>query len=148
MFSKDWSHSSLHSLPFLSYSEFGSTPHEKKVNDFSAFKQKNLILTFRVRILVWEKLGYRKFAIDRPGGMQFLATHNFWTTHLRTMIWLYSEKMQTFISEYIYMIILRCVVQKLCVDKNCIPPGLSIANLRYPNFILRMLSLTKDTKFC
>ncbi len=29
------------------------------------------------------------------------------------------------------MIILRCVVQKLCVAKNVIPPGLSIANLRY-----------------
>ena len=77
------------------------------------------------------RIDYRKFATYRPGGMQFLATHNFWTTHFRTMIWLYSERMQIFLSEYIYMIILRCVVQKLCVDKNCMPPGLSIANLRY-----------------
>ena len=30
--------------------------------------------------------GYRKLAIDRPGGRQFSATHNFWTTHLITMI--------------------------------------------------------------
>ena len=29
------------------------------------------------------------------------------------------------------MIILRCVVQKLYVAKNFIPPGQSIANLRY-----------------
>ena len=28
------------------------------------------------------------------------------------------------------MIILRCVVQKLCEAKNCLPPGLPIANLR------------------
>ena len=35
--------------------------------------------------------------------------------------------MQFFLSEYIYLIILRCVVQKLCVAKNCIPSGLSIA---------------------
>ncbi len=39
--------------------------------------------------------------------------------------------MQIFLSEYIYMIILRCVVQKLFVAKHVIPPGLSIANLRY-----------------
>ena len=32
------------------------------------------------------------------------------------------------------MIILRCVVHKLCVAKNYIPPGLSIANLRYYDF--------------
>ncbi len=29
------------------------------------------------------------------------------------------------------MVILRCVVQKLRVAENCLPPGLSIANLRY-----------------
>jgi hypothetical protein len=29
------------------------------------------------------------------------------------------------------MIIPRCVVQKLCEAKNFLPPGLSIANLRY-----------------
>ncbi len=39
--------------------------------------------------------------------------------------------MQVFLSKYICMIIPRCVVQKLCVAKNCLPPGLSIANLRY-----------------
>ncbi len=42
--------------------------------------------------------------------------------------------MQIFLSEYIYMIILRCVVHKLCVAKNVIPPGLSIENLRYNDF--------------
>jgi len=39
--------------------------------------------------------------------------------------------MEIALSEYIYMVILRCVVQKLCVAENCLPPGLSIANLRY-----------------
>ncbi len=39
--------------------------------------------------------------------------------------------MKIFLSEYIYLIIRRCVGQKLCVAKNGIPPGLSIANLRY-----------------
>ena len=29
------------------------------------------------------------------------------------------------------MVILRRVVQKLFVAENCLPPGLSIANLRY-----------------
>ena len=74
---------------------------------------------------------HRKFAIDRPVGKQFSATHSSLTTHLRTLIQLYSERMQIFLSEYMYVIILRCVVQKLCVAKNCLPPGLSIANLRY-----------------
>ncbi len=41
------------------------------------------------------------------------------------------ERTQIFLSEYIYMIILRCVVHKLCVAKNCIPLGLSIANVQY-----------------
>ena len=74
---------------------------------------------------------YRKFAIDRPESKQFSATHNFLTTHLITMIQLYSERMKIFLSEYMYVIILRCVVQKYCVALNCyLPPGLSIANLR------------------
>jgi len=33
--------------------------------------------------------------------------------------------MQIFLSEYIYMIILRCVVHKLYVAKHVIPPGIS-----------------------
>ncbi len=42
---------------------------------------------------LWKKISdmalegrYRKFAIDRPGGKQFLAIHNFWITHFRTII--------------------------------------------------------------
>ena len=31
--------------------------------------------------------------------------------------------MQIFLSEYNYIIILRCVVQNLCVAKNCLSPG-------------------------
>ena len=30
---------------------------------------------------------------------------------------------------------MKYVVQKLCVAKNCIPPGLSISNLRYAIFV-------------
>ena len=41
------------------------------------------------------------------------------------MIQLYSERMQIFLSEYMHVIILRCVVHKLYVAKNCLPPGLS-----------------------
>ena len=39
------------------------------------------------------------------------------------------------------MIILRYVVQKLCVANNCTPPGLSIANLRYPYFVFSFILL-------
>ncbi len=37
--------------------------------------------------------------------------------------------MEIFLSEYIYMVILRCVVHKLYAAENCLP-GLSLANLR------------------
>ena len=78
---------------------------------------------------------YRKFAIDRPGGIQFLATHNFWATHFRIIIKIYSDRKICILSEYNYIIVLRSVVQKLYVAKNCIPPGLSIANLWYLKMI-------------
>jgi hypothetical protein len=46
-------------------------------------------------------LRYLKYAIYRPGGIQDLYTHNFLTIYLRTMIYLYFERMQIFLSEYI-----------------------------------------------
>ena len=52
---------------------------------------------------------YRKFAIDTPEGL-FFATHNFWISYLRTMIYLYFERMQVFLSEYIYMKIVYSLV--------------------------------------
>jgi len=67
---------------------------------------------------------YRKFAIDRPGGKQFLASHGI-------IIQIYFDRKTCILLEYNCIIVLRCVVQKLCVAKNCLPPGLSIANLRY-----------------
>ncbi len=60
------------------------------------------------------------------------------------MIKLYSERMEIFLSEYIYMVILRCVVQKLCVTENCLPPGLSIANLRYYPIFLYLLNFVSN----
>ena len=35
---------------------------------------------------------YRKISIDRPGGIHFLSTHNFWTTCHRTTIRAYSDR--------------------------------------------------------
>ncbi len=68
---------------------------------------------------------YRKFAIDRPGAKQFLATHYFRTTHLRIITYIYSDRKICILSEYNCIIVLRCVVKKLCVAENCWPPGLS-----------------------
>ncbi len=49
------------------------------------------------------------------------------------------------------MIILRCVVQKLCVAKNCIPPGLFIANLRdlffKDSFVKQKIKVIKSQGF-
>ena len=74
---------------------------------------------------------YRKISIDRPGGIHFLSTHNFWIIHKRTKIKTYSERVETFLSEYAFIFVLWQVVQKLCVEKKWIPPGLSIEILRY-----------------
>ena len=81
--------------------------------------------------LLFQKNIYRKFAIDRPGGKQFLAAHNFWTSHLRIVTYIYSDNKICILSEYNCIIVLRCVVQNLCVAENCLPLGQSIANLRY-----------------
>jgi hypothetical protein len=51
--------------------------------------------------------------------------------HKRTKIKPYSERVETFHSEYAFIIVLWQVVQKLCVEKKWIPPGLSIEILRY-----------------
>ena len=42
--------------------------------------------------------------------------------------------MDIFLSEYAFMVVLWQVVQKLCVEKKGIPPGLSIEILRYIYF--------------
>jgi len=77
-----------------------------------------------------KKQWYRKISIDRPGGIHFLSTHNFWIIHKRPKIKTYSERMEIFLSEYAFIFVLWQVVQKLCVDKKWIPPGLSIEILR------------------
>ena len=72
----------------------------------------------------YQELLSRKISIDRPGGIHFFSTHNFWIIHKRTKIKTYSEKVETFLSEYAFMIVLWQVVQKLCVEKKWIPFGL------------------------
>ena len=45
-----------------------------------------------------------------------------------TVAYIYSYRKNCILSEYNYIIVLRCVAQKLFAVKNCILPGLSIAN--------------------
>ena len=78
---------------------------------------------------------YRKISIDGPGGIHFLSTHNFWITHKRIKIKTYSERVETFLSEHAFIIVLWQVVHKSCVEKMWIPPGLSIEYLRYFLFL-------------
>jgi hypothetical protein len=49
---------------------------------------------------------YRKISIDRPGGIHFFSTHNLWIIHKRTKIKPYSERVETFDSEYAIIIVL------------------------------------------
>ncbi len=42
--------------------------------------------------------------------------------------------MRIYLSEYNYIIVMKCVVQKLCVAKNRVAPGLSTANLRHKKY--------------
>jgi len=79
------------------------------------------------------EFAYRKISIDRPGGIHFFSTHIFWIIHKRTKIKTYSERVETFLSEYAIIIVLWQVVRKLCLEKKWIPPGLSIEILRYNN---------------
>jgi hypothetical protein len=73
---------------------------------------------------------YRKISIDRQGGIHFLSTHYFWIIHKRTKINAYSKRVETFLSEYAFIIVLWQVVEKLCVEKKWIPHGLSIEFLQ------------------
>jgi len=43
---------------------------------------------------------YRKISIDRPTGIHFLSTNNFWIKHKIKKIKTYSERVETFLSEY------------------------------------------------
>ena len=63
---------------------FGTDNWKTLIRDRTGWQSKSLIqvciiFVFYTAII----LCYRKFAIDRPGGIQFFATHNFWTTHFR-----------------------------------------------------------------
>jgi len=42
-----------------------------------------------------------------------------------------------------FLSVLLCIIQKLCVDKKWIPPGLSIETLRYYNmrYLVRQLDM-------
>jgi len=61
---------------------------------------------------------YGKISIDRPGGIHFLSTHDFWIIHKRTKIKTYSERVETLLSEYAFIFLLWQVVQELCVEKK------------------------------
>ncbi len=92
-----------------------------------------ITITFEI-IHVLLHLGcYRKFAIDRPGGKQFLAPHNFWTTHIGIILQIYFDRKICILLEFNYIIVLRCVVQKLCVVENCLPHGLSKIKFKIKN---------------
>ena len=95
-------------------------------------KKWKIHVSFKKRIY---KVIYRKISIDRPGGIHFFSTHNFWTTCHRTKIKAYSDRKVSTLSEYVFIFVLLCMIQKLCVDKKWIPPGLSIEILRYITFI-------------
>jgi hypothetical protein len=77
------------------------------------------------------KKSYRKISIDRPGGIHFFSRHNFRTTCHRTIVIAYSDRKVSTLSEYVFIFVLLCMIQKLCVEKKWFPPGLSIEILRY-----------------
>ncbi len=80
---------------------------------------------------------YRKFAIGSPAGIQSFATHNFLTTYLRIITLIYSDRKNCILSEYNYIIVLRCVVQKLYVEKESIPLVYLSQIYGNPNLITR-----------
>ena len=65
---------------------------------------------------------YRKISIDRPGGIHIFSTHIFCTIHKRTKIKAYSERVDSFLSEYAFIVVIWQVVKKLCDLKKWIPP--------------------------
>jgi len=97
------------------------------------FKYVHVICLFRLVIF-----RYRKYSIDRPEGIHFFSTHNFWTTCHRTIIKAYSYRKVFILSEYVFIFVLLCMIRKLCVDKKWIPSGLSIEILRYWKWYLRI----------
>ena len=86
------------------------------------------------------KKNYRKFAIDRPGGEQFSAENNFWTTHLRITIW-HSDIKMSILSKTIILLLINVLFRSYVQLK--IAPGLSIANLRYlmHNWVVKIWTL-------
>ena len=57
------------------------------------------------------------------------------------MMYLYSYRKDFVLSEYIYFRVLRCVVKKLCVERNRMLPGPPIEILRYQktSYLIRCL---------
>ena len=47
------------------------------------------------------------------------------------MIKAYFDREVSTLSEYVFILVLLCMIQKVCVDKKWIPPGLSIEILWY-----------------
>jgi len=64
-----------------------------------------------------KKVCYHKNSIYRPGGIHLFSTHNFWTTCRRTMIKAYSDRNVSTLSEYVFIFVLLCMIQKLCRKK-------------------------------
>jgi len=108
-------------------------------------RHKCLFMIMQLIAQNFQKLIYRKITIDRPGGIHFFSTHNFWIIHKRTKTKTYSERVKIFLSEYAFIIVPWQVVRKLCVEKKWTPPGLSIEILRqsknlifFPNQVLEL----------
>jgi len=103
-----------------------------------ALKYNEYVLTWLWLYIIYKSVDdyYRKIWIDRPGDIHFFSTHNFWTTCHGTMIKAYSEWKVSTLSECGFIFVLLCMIQKLCVEKKWIPPGLSIEILRYISILL------------
>ena len=72
---------------------------------------------------------YREKSIERPKGIHFFSTHNFWTASHNTTIKAYLDrKMSTFQDMRLSMF--SYVWLKSCVEIKWISPGLSVEILR------------------
>jgi len=84
---------------------------------------------------------YRKKSIERPKGIHFFLTHNFWTAcHNTTIKAYFDRKMSTF--QNMRLSLFSYVWLKRCVEKTRISPGLSVEILR--KYTLNLLIITRN----
>jgi len=86
---------------------------EIQLNQQAYWKKKH----FNSPVALHSFFEYRKNSIERPGGIHFFKSHNFWITCHITTIKAYSDRKWSTLSEYAFILVLSCLVQKLRVEK-------------------------------